>query len=223
MNEEFSQKEYKGIIYYNKVIKKSNVVDKIEQMNKKRENRRKKMEENKKNKAEKEFMNEAKGKMGDIDFENMIEQYRQKLPDALKHRIFETLKLVVCVRKRPIFNKELANEEIDCVSVSNPKIFVHDCKVRVDGITKYLDNHEFQFDNSFSQGETSKELYQHSIQPLLPMLLNKGVVTCFAYGQTGSGKTFTMKEVESYAISDIFQQSKKMYNKKTNEILCKFF
>ena len=181
-------------------------------MNKKREERRKKMEENKKNKADKELMNEAEGKMGDVDFENMITHYREKLQPPLKHGIFDGLKLVVCVRKRPIFKKELSNEEIDCVTVSNPKIYVHECKFRVDGITKYLDNQEFQFDNSFSEEDTSKDLYGNSIQPLLPMLFNRGVVTCFAYGQTGSGKTFTMKEVESYAISDIFQHSLNMYS-----------
>ena len=38
----------------------------------------------------------------------------------------------------------------------------------------------------------------------MPMLMNKGVVTCFAYGQTGSGKTFTMVGNQNNAIRDLF-------------------
>ena len=33
--------------------------------------------------------------------------------------------------------------EIDCVSVANPLITVHECKYKVDGISKYIDNSEF--------------------------------------------------------------------------------
>jgi len=41
-------------------------------------------------------------------------------------------------KKRPIFRNELADGEIDVVSVRNPKIIVHDCKYRVDGVTKEI-------------------------------------------------------------------------------------
>lgn len=30
--------------------------------------------------------------------------------------------------------------EIDCVSCSNPTITVHECKYKVDGVTKFVDN-----------------------------------------------------------------------------------
>jgi kinesin family protein 2/24 len=39
---------------------------------------------------------------------------------------------------------------------------------------------------------------------LIPLLFNKGVITCFAYGQTGSGKTYTMKGAQEVAIHDIY-------------------
>ena len=48
------------------------------------------------------------------------------------------MKISVCFKKRPIFRNELADEEIDVVSVRNPKIIVHDCKFRVDGVTKEI-------------------------------------------------------------------------------------
>ena len=48
--------------------------------------------------------------------------------------------ICVCVRKRPLFEKETRSGEIDVVTCSNPKIVVHEPKVKVDGITKYIQN-----------------------------------------------------------------------------------
>ena len=130
-----------------KVQKKSGVVEKIEEMKQKREERRKKMEEDKRHKLEKEAENMAEGKTGDVDFEMMIEKYRQGIESRKAHSTPDALKINVCVRKRPLFKKETQGGEIDCVSVANPTILVHECKFKVDGITKYLDNQEFHFDN----------------------------------------------------------------------------
>jgi len=96
------------------------------------------------------------------------------------------------VRKRPLSKKEFQLGEIDCISVVNPKLMVHECKVKIDGITKYIDDSEFIFDNTFSEMNTSEDLFKYSVAPTLSMILNRGVVTVFAYGQTGSGKTYTM-------------------------------
>lgn len=98
------------------------------------------------------------------------------------------------MKKRPVFLNELANGmnnlnlnslnlgEIDCVSVSNPLITVHECKFKVDGITKFVDNSEFLFDNAFSHSESNEELYVYSIRPILDLVFNQGIVTVFAYG-----------------------------------------
>ncbi|RZK14097.1 MAG: hypothetical protein EOO43_16870, partial [Flavobacterium sp.] len=69
---------------------------------------------------------------------------------------------------------------------------VHECKFKVDGITKYVENNNFTFDNTFNEGESNEDIYKYSIFPHVDFILNQGIVTCFAYGQTGSGKTFTM-------------------------------
>lgn len=45
------------------------------------------------------------------------------------------------------------------MSVSNPNIIVHECKYKVDGVTKVVDNSEFTFDNAFSHDESNDELY----------------------------------------------------------------
>lgn len=73
------------------------------------------------------------------------------------------MKISVCVRKRPIFNKESAAGEMDAVSAANPLIRVHECKFKVDGITKYIDNHDFTFDNTFSDLEGTDQLYRAAI------------------------------------------------------------
>ena len=78
------------------------------------------------------------------------------------------------------------------VSVKNPKIIVHDCRYKVDGVTKTIENTDFKFDNAFCENQTSEELYFYQIRPILDLIFNQGIVTIFAYGQTGSGKTYTM-------------------------------
>jgi kinesin family protein 2/24 len=92
------------------------------------------------------------------------------------------------------------------MSVSNPSITVHECKFKVDGITKYIDNQEFIFDNTFSHDESNEELYYYSIRPIIDLVFNQGIVTVFAYGQTGSGKTYTMEGLQEQSIKDLFDK-----------------
>ena len=121
-------------------------------------------------------------------------------------------KIFVVVRKRPIFQKEINNGEIDCISVINPRVYIHECKIQIDGITKYLEDHEFYFDATFGEDSKNYEIYNITLYPMINLVLNQGIVTCFAYGQTGSGKTFTMNALEKEAIDDLFSESEKMDN-----------
>lgn len=89
----------------------------------------------------------------------MVEQEKKRLQGKKLHAFADSMKISVCFKKRPIFHHELADGEIDVVSVQNPKIFVHDCKYKVDGVTKTIENTEFRFDNSFSEHESNEELY----------------------------------------------------------------
>ena len=88
--------------------------------------------------------------MVDADFDIMIEKQRLSLKDSQAHSSTVNMKISVCVRKRPIFNKEAVAGEMDSVSAANPLIRVHECKFKVDGITKFIENHDFTFDNTFS-------------------------------------------------------------------------
>lgn len=81
---------------------------------------------------------------------------------------------------------------------------MHEPKFKVDGITKYVDNHTFTFDNTFNEEEQTEDIYKYSLKPLLNLLVSNGVVTCFAYGQTGSGKTHTMNEMQQFLVRELF-------------------
>lgn len=94
----------------------------------------------------------------------------------------DQLKICVCIKKRPIFAKELENGEIDSVSFSNPRVIVHENKFKVDGITKYIENQEFEFDNTFNDDESNEQFYDVSVRPILDLVFNTGTITIFAYG-----------------------------------------
>lgn len=47
------------------------------------------------------------------------------------------------------------------MSASNPKVVVHECKFRVDGITKFIEDTDFKFDNVFSDAENSDDVYHY--------------------------------------------------------------
>ena len=155
----------------------------------------------------------------EFDYLNLI-QKKKALIESLKPKPHTTpltqskgSKICVCVRKRPIFDKEISNGEIDCISALNPKLCVYDCKVKIDGITKYIDTTDFYFDNVFHEKESTQTLYQCTIESTMSLLKQGGIVTCFAYGQTGSGKTYTMKGIQDRAIYDL-------YNTFANDKVC---
>ena len=190
-------------------IKKGGIAEEIAILKQRREAR--KAREDRKNNP-----NEIKNpKEADAKFVKMMKQKKQEISkmSPLNFQFSSQSKIFVVVRKRPLSQKEINNGEIDCISVINPKVYIHECKVQVDGISKYLEDHEFYFDNTFGENNTTNDVYKYTIEPMINLILDQGIVTCFAYGQTGSGKTFTMKGIESQAIDALFNMSKKNGNK----------
>lgn len=78
--------------------------------------------------------------MVDVEFQVMVEAERAKAPLSRPHTFADQMKISVGFKKRPIFHHELADGDIDLCSVANPKIVIHDCKYKVDGVTKMIDN-----------------------------------------------------------------------------------
>ena len=186
--------------------RKYSVISEMEKMRQRREDRKKRIEDDKKTKHELQHNPDYIPKL-DLDYERMINA-KKAIIDSNKvikpHITSDNSKIFVCVRKRPIFAKEIQNGEIDCISAINPKVTVYDCKMKIDGITKYIDCNDFYFDNVFNENESTEALYECSIKPCIDLLVQGGVVTCFAYGQTGSGKTYTMKGLQDAAIDSLF-------------------
>ena len=174
--------------------KKINVAKDILQLKQRREEHNKKIEQKVYQKMDDDFNFLIQKKKFQIEYQKP-QQYKSS----------KDSKIFVCVRKRPIFQKELMDGEIDCISAINPKVYVYECKIKIDGYTKYIDTNEFKFDNAFNENDSTILVYNCTIQPSLDILLRGGVVTCFAYGQTGSGKTYTMVGIQDIAINNIFQ------------------
>jgi len=122
-----------------------------------------------------------------------------------------------------LFQKEKTDGQIDCVSVSNPVIRIGEPKYKVDGITKFIENHDHRFDNVYGDNDDNEEMYKSMLQPLLDKLFNDGVVTIFAYGQTGSGKTYTMVALQNLAIKDIFRLAEDEYSDQEPKISLSFY
>mmetsp|Transcript_11773 Transcript_11773/g.16717 ORF Transcript_11773/g.16717 Transcript_11773/m.16717 type:complete len:600 (+) Transcript_11773:224-2023(+) len=180
----------------------------IEQMEAEREERRRLMQERKEERAKEEKRNLAAGNPGDVDFIGLVRQWRKEHTGDSKPHSSETEqpKICICVRKRPVSDKERKRKDHDSVTCLQPSVWVHSAKLRVDGITKYLDHSSFTFDHAFDEKSSTEEVYKFSTMSLVNYICRgEGCrATVFAYGQTGSGKTHTMGGIESMVAEDIF-------------------
>lgn len=100
-------------------------------------------------------------------------------------------RLAVVVRKRPMNRREVQASQQDVVLCRHNSVFVREPKLKVD-LTRYVEEHNFLFDQSFDETVSNEQLYQACVRPIIDAVFNRAKCTCFAYGQTGSGKTFTM-------------------------------
>uniref|UniRef100_A0A7S3JTH3 Kinesin-like protein n=1 Tax=Aureoumbra lagunensis TaxID=44058 RepID=A0A7S3JTH3_9STRA len=186
-------------------------LDRIQAMERQRAERRQQMDERKNEKKLQEEKNAELGVVGDIDFVRMIDDWRMAQPEPKKHEEFDceaggrANELCICVRKRPLGRREIEKNDHDAVSCTNPAVIVHDCKHRVDGITKYLNNSTFVFDHAFAENINTDTIYECVVLPLVRFIKQRqGRATVFAYGQTGSGKTYTMLGIQERTVRDLF-------------------
>lgn len=193
---------YNNIYDVKKKFTKININNDIDKMKQKREDRKLRNEERKRqNEDENNNFNKNDG-----DYEKLIMKKKINFQTKFfQHIQIQNEKIFVIVRKRPIFPKEIALGEIDCISALNPSLFIHEPKMKIDGITKYIEDHEFIFDNVFGDHEKTDQVFQFSVEPTIELLFNRGIVTCFAYGQTGSGKTYTMRGIQNSSINSLFK------------------
>eukprot|EP00941_MAST-03F_sp_MAST-3F-sp1_P006288 g6288.t1 len=184
-----------------------------------REQRRAAAKNYKKERAAEEARNLKAGKPGDVDFQRLIKKFRRTqlndpLPYSTPKTDGENCRINICARVRPVNEKEKRQKSFAAVTASNPAMYVHECKFKVDGITKHLINHTFEFDNTFGENSDNESVYAVTARPLVEFVFKKnttqrkrrglgGNATCFAYGQTGSGKTYTMSALQQEAAQDM--------------------
>lgn len=183
---------------------RKNTLAEIQKLERDREERRKNMQKLKQERADEDKANRAAGRPGDVDFQRMVRDYRSSAKTRQPHAPPGSDKITICVRKRPISAKEIKKQDYDSVTCLNPVVTVHDSKLKVDGISKYLDNTSYEVDHSFDEESTTEEIYKYSVQSLVPFVVSGGRATCFAYGQTGSGKTYTMQGIQKSMVSDLY-------------------
>ena len=71
-------------------------------------------------------------------------------------------------------------------------------------LTKYIEEHQFTFDNVFEADQENNDVYEECVKPLVSETFKGTKTTCFAYGQTGSGKTFTMMGASDGSVSGMY-------------------
>mmetsp|Transcript_14987 Transcript_14987/g.33839 ORF Transcript_14987/g.33839 Transcript_14987/m.33839 type:complete len:537 (-) Transcript_14987:185-1795(-) len=183
----------------------------MQQMEANRVARRAAMQDKKRHREEAVRRNAEAGNPGDLDFVGMVTEWRNRnihLATANDRNATRTSadKIQVCVRKRPLNDKEKDKKDHDAVTVFHPTVTVHSPKLRVDGISKYIEHTNFRFDHTFGEGHTTEKVYDTCASPLIDYACagNGNRATIFAYGQTGSGKTYTMSEIQRRAAEGIF-------------------
>ncbi|XP_005060463.1 PREDICTED: kinesin-like protein KIF24 isoform X1 [Ficedula albicollis] len=141
----------------------------------------------------------------------------------------EREKIRVCVRKRPLCQREERRGEVNIITVKDKEtLLLHEKKEAVD-LTQYILQHVFYFDEVFGESCTNHDVYMRTAYPLIQHIFSGGNATCFAYGQTGAGKTYTMignhRNPGLYALAakDIFRHLETSPSRKDLLVLISFY
>jgi hypothetical protein len=105
----------------------------------------------------------------------------------------------VFVRVRPLMSKEkyAGNSKVNGSIVKvveeskdSTKLYLSDPEMVYDYVGRR--QRGYDFDTIFQESDTNESVFERTVLPLLPSILEGYNATCFAYGMTGSGKTHTM-------------------------------
>ncbi|KAI8109294.1 hypothetical protein M9435_005705 [Picochlorum sp. BPE23] len=166
------------------------------------------------------IVNEAGALMDDVRGDELLSSSPDRMGREYQHdvvgapllnlsHITDPPRIRVIVRKRPLNDKEAEKGDIDVIQCDSDGavLTVYEPKTKVD-MTKYIETHQFRFDDVFDTDVDNDSLYAQTVRPLIATVFKYGRGTCFAYGQTGSGKTYTMQPLPLRAAVDIFQISR---------------
>ena len=71
-------------------------------------------------------------------------------------------KIRVAVRKRPLSQKEIKRSDPDIIECQGRGVVVKELKQKVD-LTKYIEEHEFIFDDTFDEQTTNEQIYETAV------------------------------------------------------------
>ncbi|KAL0237132.1 hypothetical protein PCE1_000529 [Barthelona sp. PCE] len=135
---------------------------------------------------------------------NKINLFRSKLnPPAQYPRRFPTLSTVL--RKRPLFDSESALGDYDCISVSQPQIYVHECTSSMTTGSIKMENRKFRADFVFGENSSNSEIYHTMGSGIVDGLIGGQSTTIFTFGATGSGKTYTIVDLQERLAGALFE------------------
>ncbi|CAL9211654.1 unnamed protein product [Musa hybrid cultivar] len=172
----------------------------------------------------------------DMEIAELLPSSRNPLPlqnnlmkslSADKEKMSSVAKIKVVVRKRPLNKKEIAKKEEDIITIDSgsSSLTVHEMKLKASlvDLTEYLEKHEFVFDTVLDEDVSNDEVYQETVEPIVPAIFQRTKATCFAYGQTGNGKTYTMQPLPLKASQDILRLMHHTYKYQGFQLYVSFF
>ncbi|KFX98251.1 hypothetical protein V490_02401 [Pseudogymnoascus sp. VKM F-3557] len=107
-------------------------------------------------------------------------------------------------RIRPLLPKEIEEGEVTgvCARSEAGCADVHEIRRKINGQAG-LNSSSFRLDKVYGPNQTSEDVYDDLVAPLVPWAWGGGISTLFAYGQTGSGKTHSVSELEKLAAAEL--------------------
>eukprot|EP00090_Calanus_glacialis_P034859 TRINITY_DN5903_c0_g1_i1.p1 TRINITY_DN5903_c0_g1~~TRINITY_DN5903_c0_g1_i1.p1 ORF type:complete len:716 (-),score=217.87 TRINITY_DN5903_c0_g1_i1:366-2513(-) len=216
--------------------RRSNAVKEVEKLKENREKRR--AQQAKVTEENDQLRNKDPGNPN-WEFLQMILDYKDEMEEINPLQDGDPVvnhKITVCIRKRPMNQKEVKKKEVDVVTIpTKDKLTIHQPMSKVD-LTKYLENQQFRFDCTFDENCNNELVYKYTAKSLVHSIFDGGMATCFAYGQTGSGKTHTMggefhgktqnsnNGIYAFATIDVFKLLKSPKYKNLNlAVSCSYF
>ncbi|OBS21948.1 hypothetical protein FPOA_08285 [Fusarium poae] len=116
--------------------------------------------------------------------------------------------ITIATRIRPMMEDE--KEEGQLIGVFPRKtlpgaVDLHELRRPVRGPPTLI-SFKYRVDRVFNSDDTTDDIYQELVEPLVPWAWGGGVSTMFAYGQTGSGKTHTVSGLERLIAETLFSK-----------------
>ncbi|KAM0505750.1 hypothetical protein ACHAP8_001982 [Fusarium lateritium] len=116
--------------------------------------------------------------------------------------------ITIATRIRPMMEDE--KEEGQLIGVFPRKtlpgaVDLHELRRPVRGPPTLVSSN-YRVDRVFNSDDTTDDIYQELVEPLVPWAWGGGVSTMFAYGQTGSGKTHTVSGLERLITETLFSK-----------------